>query len=80
MAVFARLRAMVRPSADNNAPSVDPLENTPEEQKGGSASANKIEEEPNPERPSQDLQRGVQDVEAITLSWSRASLIAVFAK
>lgn len=80
MAVFARLRAMVRPSADNNEPSVDALENAPVEQKGGSASANRIDKELHPELPSQDIQRGVQDVEAITLSWSKASLIAVFAK
>ena len=32
------------------------------------------------ELPGEDLQRGVQDVEAVTLSWSKASLIAVFAK
>lgn len=32
------------------------------------------------ELPGDDLQRGVQDVEAVTLSWSKASLIAVFAK
>jgi hypothetical protein len=80
MAVFARLRAMFRLSADNNEQSVDPLENSPEEQKGSSASANKIDEESRAELPSQDIQRGVQDVEAVTLSWSKASLIAVFAK
>ncbi|EEA19497.1 hypothetical protein TMatcc_009634 [Talaromyces marneffei ATCC 18224] len=28
--------------------------------------------------PSENLQRGVHDVEAVTLSWSKASLIAVF--
>ena len=32
------------------------------------------------ELPGEDLQRGVQDVEAVTLSWSKASLIAVFLK
>lgn len=32
------------------------------------------------ELPGEDLQRGVQDVEAVTLSWSKASLVAVFAK
>ncbi|QKX63700.1 uncharacterized protein TRUGW13939_10871 [Talaromyces rugulosus] len=79
MVVFARLRAMFRLSAGNNEPSVDPLENSPEEKKGSSASANKIDEESRAELPSQDLQRGIQDVEAVTLSWSKASLIAVFA-
>lgn len=33
-----------------------------------------------PERPSQDIQRGVQNVEAVTLAWSRKALIAVFVK
>lgn len=35
---------------------------------------------PDPELPDLDAQRGVQDVEAITLSWSRNALIAVFLK
>lgn len=32
------------------------------------------------ELPGEDLQRGVHDVEAVTLSWSKVSLIAVFIK
>ncbi|KAJ6012139.1 hypothetical protein N7522_002494 [Penicillium canescens] len=32
----------------------------------------------NPEAPTEDTQRGVRDVEAITLSWSKTMLIAVF--
>ncbi|KKY14145.1 putative mfs siderophore iron [Phaeomoniella chlamydospora] len=31
-----------------------------------------------PELPDEDLQRGVQDVQAVTLTWSKKSLIAVF--
>ncbi|KAF5016373.1 hypothetical protein F66182_11964, partial [Fusarium sp. NRRL 66182] len=31
------------------------------------------------ELPGEDFQRGVQDVEAVTLSWSKVSIIAVFA-
>jgi len=31
-------------------------------------------------RPSEDVQRGVQEVEAVTLTWSRRTLIAVFLK
>lgn len=80
MVAFARVRAMFRSSADNEPSAYQPENNQPEEQKGVSASANKVEEEPNPELPGEDLQRGVQDVEAVTLSWSRASLIWVFAK
>jgi hypothetical protein len=34
----------------------------------------------NPEVPAEDTQRGVRDVEAITLSWSKTMLIAVFVK
>lgn len=30
--------------------------------------------------PGEDLQRGVQQVEAVTLSWSRRALIFVFVK
>lgn len=33
-----------------------------------------------PEVPTQDAQQGVRDVEAVTLSWTRTMLIAVFAK
>jgi len=33
-----------------------------------------------PEHPDADLQRGVEQVEAVTLSWSKKSLIFVFAK
>jgi hypothetical protein len=33
-----------------------------------------------PDRPTEDAQTGVQEVEAVTLSWSKKSLIAVFAK
>ncbi|KAI0402974.1 major facilitator superfamily domain-containing protein [Xylaria palmicola] len=36
-------------------------------------------EKPDLEDPSRNLQRGVQDVEAITSSWSKTALIAVFA-
>ncbi|TGJ88108.1 hypothetical protein E0Z10_g696 [Xylaria hypoxylon] len=35
-------------------------------------------EKPELERPDENLQRGVQDIEALTLSWSKRALIAVF--
>ena len=38
------------------------------------------QDEAQPEVPSEDTQRGVQNVEALTLTWSRRSLIAVFIK
>ncbi|CRG82680.1 Siderophore iron transporter mirB [Talaromyces islandicus] len=79
MLVFARLRAMFRrASAENIEPSADRPQDM-QEQEGISASANKVDEELHPDFSSQGLQRGVQDVEAVTLSWSKASLIAVFA-
>ncbi|KAI7884201.1 MFS general substrate transporter [Lichtheimia hyalospora FSU 10163] len=37
-----------------------------------------VNEESQPEQPSTDAQRGVQDVEAVTLTWSKPTLIAVF--
>ncbi|KAF1981000.1 MFS general substrate transporter [Aulographum hederae CBS 113979] len=36
------------------------------------------DEEPQLEHPDENLQRGVEAAEAVTLSWSKASLIAVF--
>ncbi|CDH49602.1 mfs siderophore iron [Lichtheimia corymbifera JMRC:FSU:9682] len=37
-----------------------------------------VNDESQPEQPSTDAQRGVQDVEAVTLTWSKPTLIAVF--
>lgn len=39
-----------------------------------------VNDESQPEQPSTDAQRGVQDVEAVTLTWSKPTLIAVFIK
>ncbi|KAI0970750.1 major facilitator superfamily domain-containing protein [Xylaria arbuscula] len=36
-------------------------------------------EKPELERPDENLQRGVQDIEALTLSWSKTALIGIFA-
>ncbi|KAI0517343.1 major facilitator superfamily domain-containing protein [Xylaria bambusicola] len=36
-------------------------------------------EKPELERPNEELQRGVQDMEALTLSWSKTALIGIFA-
>lgn len=36
--------------------------------------------ESSPAHPDEDLQRGVQQVEAVTLSWSKTTLILVFLK
>ena len=34
----------------------------------------------NPAVPTEDTQQGVKDLEAVTLSWSKTTLILVFAK
>lgn len=44
------------------------------------ATASKSLEDGPPDLPHENVQYGVHDVEAVTLSWSRASLIFVFAK
>lgn len=37
-------------------------------------------DDPKPERPTEDAQKGVKEVEAVTLTWSKPTLIAVFIK
>lgn len=39
-----------------------------------------VNDQSQPDQPSADAQRGVQDVEAVTLTWSKPTLIAVFIK
>lgn len=39
-----------------------------------------VNDESQPEQLATDAQRGVQDVEAVTLTWSKPTLIAVFIK
>lgn len=34
----------------------------------------------NPELPTEDTQQGVKELEAVTLSWTKTTLIAVFVK
>jgi hypothetical protein len=36
--------------------------------------------EPQMKFPNENVQRGVQDVEAVTLTWSKVTLIAIFLK
>lgn len=36
--------------------------------------------DPQVDVPSEEAQRGVQDVEAVTLTWSKVALIAIFLK
>lgn len=44
------------------------------------ADASAAEKECSVQHPHEDAQAGVQEVEAVTLSWSKRSLILVFAK
>ncbi|KAJ6099889.1 hypothetical protein N7467_001424 [Penicillium canescens] len=77
---FARFRSTFRRSSTQEI--VTPMTvNADEETKRDLATetvvpANASDE--NPEAPTEDTQRGVRDVEAITLSWSKTMLIAVF--
>lgn len=89
MAVIPKIRAAFRrTTTDDASPSV--AMNTVEEDKitqedkkdlatDGTTESNS-NGEPKVELPSEDLQRGVQKVEAVALAWTKKSLIAVFLK
>ncbi|ROV94992.1 hypothetical protein VMCG_08299 [Cytospora schulzeri] len=95
MSAFAKLRAPFRRTATDDAlgTSVAMEDTKPvEENKKDSTTAtatdeatddatasNSNEESRQAEVPDEDVQYGVQDVEAVTLTWSRTSLIIVFA-
>ncbi len=79
MAVSSFLRSLRGGSADNEKQASAAVPDV-EGEKGvvtdDVAAADSIEDL----RPGDDLQRGVQQVEAVTLSWSKATLIGVFIK
>ncbi|KAI0162069.1 general substrate transporter [Xylariaceae sp. FL1272] len=73
-------RASANASPEPTATAVDENEKTTANDNiypAGHAAENDIEKPVTP-RVSEDAQRGVQDVEAVTLSWSKTALIAVF--
>ncbi|KAL5356259.1 siderophore iron transporter mirB [Aspergillus floccosus] len=77
MAVSTRLRtAFRRRTANSDVASV--TRSTVGENKHAEAALNSGPEEAQPEVPEEEVQRGVHDVEAVTLTWSKASLIAAF--
>ena len=82
MQLASKFRAAFgRPAAADA--STSPVVSTADEKKDpvtDSAAAVLGSGEVTPEHPSEDLQRGVQNVEAVTLAWSKASLISVFLK
>ncbi|EYE91536.1 putative MFS siderophore iron transporter [Aspergillus ruber CBS 135680] len=49
-----------------------------QENAAGGVSADHVPDETQPDAPTEEAQRGVQNVEAVTLTWSKKSLIAVF--
>ncbi|KAJ5111024.1 hypothetical protein N7532_001559 [Penicillium argentinense] len=81
MTVINRFRALRRHSTEETVPAVT---NTTEEPKqdsvaDGTAPVTAPEQEQHdPSRPSEDLQHGVKNIEAVTLTWTKATLIAVF--
>ena len=85
MAFSSKLRAAFhRASIDDVSPvSVEVNEKT-EESKGDNAVAatapDTKEEDENSDLPTTDAQRGVHDVEAVTLTWTKTTLVAVFMK
>lgn len=86
MAVFPKLRPGFRRTMTDEAGTSVAMSSmsTAEKNKKDTASAAVTESNDNEEsqvqRPSEDVQRGVQDVEAVTLTWSKTSLILVFLK
>ncbi len=83
MAVFPKLQATFRRTTTGNTDNSVAM-NTAEENEKHPATdhttASNGDEEPQPEHPNEDIQRGVQDVEAVTLTWSKTTLVAVFLK
>lgn len=86
MTVINRFRAFRRQSVEESVPA---MTSTAEEMKTDSVVAGAVPvndtphekgSEHNPERPSEDVQRGVKNIEATTLTWTKGTLIAVFIK
>ena len=82
MAVLSRIQGVFRRPVPADVTGTSVVEPTIDEEKKEAATAAVVNgsEESQTERPNDDLQRGVEQVEAVTLSWSKASLIFVFLK
>ncbi|KAL4972652.1 major facilitator superfamily domain-containing protein [Aspergillus desertorum] len=82
MPVRARLRAALGRRATDDTTTDIPVATTTAGKPESSPEAGQVAEnavaDPEDEHPTEDAQRGVHDVEAVTLTWSKASLIAVF--
>jgi hypothetical protein len=84
MPVRARLRAAFQRRATDDSTAEVPVAATtagkPEVSPEAGRGAEDAVANPEDEIPAEDAQRGVHEVEAVTLTWSKASLIAVFIK
>lgn len=84
MAVFPKLRdAFRRTATDDDAVTPVAVSMVEDNEKGpvtDDTAASNGSDEPQAELPSEDAQRGVKEVEAVTLTWSKKTLIAVFLK
>ena len=81
--MFLKLRAALRSTpADNTVTSlaVNTVDVNEKNLATNDTTAGNSNGEPQPELPSEELQRGVQNVEAVTLTWSKTTLVAVFLK
>ncbi|CAM1507631.1 Fc.00g072720.m01.CDS01 [Cosmosporella sp. VM-42] len=78
MAVFDKIQIALRrktKEADDNAPITV---TTAADNKDQELGRGPLEEETKDEQPSEDVQHGVKTAEAVTLTWTKNSLIAVF--
>ncbi|KAI9274397.1 major facilitator superfamily domain-containing protein [Phascolomyces articulosus] len=75
MAVFSRFRSVIRRTSSTTDKDSVVEEKKKELDKESAVASNNGQNE---EQPDDDAQRGVQDVEAVTLTWSKTTLIAVF--
>jgi hypothetical protein len=87
MSAFSRLKLRVSTAVqaqqdgrvtetDKNA--INEASNTTKDFKSANNNADTVNIEPKDLLPDQDAQRGIQQVEAVTLTWTRSNLIAVF--
>lgn len=74
-AVQAQQEARVT-ETDKNA--INEASNTSKDFEAANSNADAVNIEPKDLLPDHDAQRGIQQVEAVTLTWTKSNLIAVF--
>lgn len=81
MVEFNRLRRLVKTgNQEDDSASVTRRTVVDSKHEGAAGDVPQSQDEAQPEMPSEETQRGVHNVEALTLTWSKRSLIAVFIK